>query len=177
MEKPALTLPGEFLWPAYDGRSIANVPATVASILNAQFNGLPPLAEPLWQPYSAGAKRVVVLLLDAFGWNLLQAQQQRLSNILNKADRVEKITSIFPSTTTAALSSVWTGVGPARHGMMGLNLFFPEYGSAGQTLTFTPTFGHYPNSLIEAGLEPTSFLQWPGVGQQLASYPPGSPSR
>lgn len=170
MRQTDLQLPDEFLWPTYNGRCIANVPATVASLLNAEFEGLPPLAEGLWKPFSSGAKRVVILLLDAFGWNLLQAEQPRLAHLLNKADCVETIQSIFPSTTAAALSSVWTGVGAAQHGLLGLNLFFPEQGAVGQTLAFTPAFGHYPDALIEAGVKPDSFLQWPGLAQQLASY-------
>jgi len=163
-----LSLPEEFILPGYDGRSIANVPATIAALLQVGFEGLPPLESGYWQPFGSEIKRVAVLFLDAFGWNLLRAEQQRLTNILKKADCVEKITSIFPSTTTAALSSVWTGVGAAQHGLMGLNLFFPQLATAGQTITFTPTFARFPEALIEAGINPESFLQWPGLAQQLA---------
>lgn len=170
MTEQPFNLPREFMWPAYDGRSIANIPATVASILHAPFDGLPPLSAELWQPIASGAKRVVLLILDAFGWNLLQAEQAQLAGMINKADVLSSLTSIFPSTTVAALSSLWTGVAPAQHGMMGLTMFFPEYSTSAQTLSFSPTFGRYPNALIEAGLEPETFLQWPGVAQQLAHY-------
>jgi predicted AlkP superfamily pyrophosphatase or phosphodiesterase len=43
-----------------------------------------------------------------------------------------QLTSIFPSTTVAALSSFWTGAAPAQHGMMGLNIFFPQMAAAGR---------------------------------------------
>ncbi len=162
-----MNVPDNFTWPAYDGRSIANIPATVAEIVKAPFTGLPPLEADLWQPVSRGAKRVVVLTLDAFGWNLLQAEQNHLDGLLKRADIVESLTSIFPSTTVAALSSLWTGAAPAQHGMLGLTMFFPEYATAAQMLSFTPTFGRYPDALVEAGLKPETFLQWPGMAEQL----------
>lgn len=157
-----------FTWPAYDGRSIGNIPATIAETLKVPFNGLPALEPKLWQPLAGDCRRVVLLTLDAFGWNLLQAEEARLGGLLNKADIVEQITSIFPSTTVAALSSLWTGAAPAQHGMLALNMFFPEYATETQMLFFTPTFGRYPDALIAAGLKPESFLQWPGMAEQLA---------
>jgi len=63
--------PEEYLLPDYDGGSIANVPATVAALLGVPFEGLPPLRPQLWQPMAHGVKRVVLLIFDAWGWNLL----------------------------------------------------------------------------------------------------------
>lgn len=168
MTSPPFPLPPNFAWPAYDGRSIANVPATIAHLLGADFSGLPPLAGDLWQPFTGGAKRVVLVVLDAFGWNLMQAEQAGLDTLLRRADGVGQLTSIFPSTTVAALSSLWTGAAPAQHGMLGLTMFLPEFATAAQMLAFTPTFGLYPNALTEAGLQPETFLQWPGLAEQLA---------
>lgn len=163
-------LPAEFTLPAYDGRSIANIPATVAAILQTPFDGLPPLAAELWQPIARGAKRVVVLTLDAFGWNLLQAEAANLAHLAQKAGVVGQLTSVFPSTTVAALSSLWTGVAPAQHGMLGLTLFFPEFAASTEMIRFTPVFGHHPNALVEAGLAPETFLHWPGLAEQLARH-------
>ncbi len=163
-------LPDEFLLPAYDGRSIANIPATAAEILHIPFQGLPPLSPELWQPVADGTKRVVLLVLDAFGWNLLQAEAANLARLIKKADVAEHLTSVFPSTTVAALSSLWTGAAPAQHGMLGLTMFIPEYATSTEMIRFTPVFGHHPDALVDAGLEPETFLQWPGLAEQLARY-------
>jgi hypothetical protein len=163
-----LNLPDEFLRPDYDGGSIANVPATVAKLLDVPFLGRPPLRDDLWQPLS-GVKRVIVLLVDAWGWNLLEQERENLAGILGGTAVSSSITSIFPSTTVAALSSVWTGAAPAQHGMVGLRLFMPDYATITQMLHFTPTFGKYPDALIEAGLEPETFLAVPGFAEQLAA--------
>ncbi len=163
-----LPIPDEFLWPDYDGRSIANIPATAAKLLDAPFIGLPPLDEAMWQPL-AGVKRVIVLLVDAWGWNLLEQERSRINGLLSKAAVQGQLTSIFPSTTVAALSSVWTGVAPAQHSMVGLRLFMPDYAVITQMLHFTPTFGKYPDALIDAGLKPETFLAVPGFAEQLTA--------
>lgn len=161
--------PDEFVLPQYNGRSIANVPATVASILQVPFKGMPPLKNELWQPFTVGAKRVVLLIIDAMGWNLLQLMEEELAPVLRHTAVYDQITSVFPSTTVAALSSFWTGAAPAQHGLVGFQLFFPEFAAGGQMISFTPVLGKFPDALIEAGLQPETFLQWPGVAEQFAA--------
>lgn len=155
-------------WPNYADGSIANVPATVASLLGVSLDGLPPLRADLWQ--SLRARRVVLLIIDGVGRNLLSRVFAEGEGLLGKTAVSHTITSIFPSTTVAALSSLWTGSAPAQHSMMGLRLFFPEYATAGQMISFTPVFAKYPDALVSAGLEPEHFLQVPGVAQQLANH-------
>jgi hypothetical protein len=163
-----LTIPDEFLLPNYEDGSIANIPATIAALLGGQLDGLPPLSEPLWRPLGTDINRVVSIVIDGWGWNLLNKERPFLQPLLEQAAVVEKITSIFPSTTVAALSSLWTGVAPAQHGLVGLNMFFPEYGTIGQMLRLSPDVVYYPDALVGAGLQPETFLHWPGLAQQLA---------
>ena len=163
----ALDLPEEFTAPDYDGGSLANVPATIGQLLGAAVGGLPPLRDPLWKPL-AGARRVVLLLVDSLGWGIFQREQEAFGNLLTSAVQ-GKITSVFPSTTVAALSSLWTGYAPAQHGLVGLRMFFPEEAILGQMLKFSANFGGRPGLLEEAGTDPERFLATPGVGQQLAN--------
>jgi hypothetical protein len=163
-----LNLIEEFVPPDYRGATIANIPATVAALLGADFNGLPPLYKSLWKPLDGQVKRVVLLLLDSFGWYLLKQYENELEWLLNRADVRGKITSVFPSTTVAALSSLWTGYAPGQHGLVGLRLFFPEYAVLGQLIKFTPNFASFPDALVKAGTDPVDFLSVPGFGEQLA---------
>lgn len=164
-----MPLPSEFVRPNYHDGSIANVPGTIAALLGVRFNGLPPLAPDLLPLERGSTRRVVTLLIDALGWNLLQKEREILEPLLGRATAVSRLTSIFPSTTVAALSSLWTGVAPIQHGLVGLRLFLREFGVIGQFLSFSPTFGKYPEALVAAGLEPQRFLQWPGLAEQLAA--------
>ncbi len=164
-----MKIPDQFVRPDYFAGSIANIPATVAALFGAPFEGLSPLPGKLWQLLAGDVQRVILLIIDGFGWNLLEQERPFLDPLLRNSKVTDQLTSIFPSTTVAALSSLWTGVGPATHSMVGLRLFFEEYGTIGQMLNFTPTFGRYPDALIEAGLEPHTFLKWPGFAEQLVA--------
>ncbi|WP_420642083.1 alkaline phosphatase family protein [Candidatus Leptofilum sp.] len=161
-----LPVPDEFTLPNYADGSIANVPATIAKMLGVQLTGLSALPEVMWRPLG-GVKRVVLLTLDGFGWNLFQARQDLVTAVSQRATITNQLTSIFPSTTVAALSSLWTGSAPAQHGLVGLKLFFPEFAVSAGMLDFSPLFYKAKDALVDAGLDPETFLQHPGVGEQL----------
>jgi predicted AlkP superfamily pyrophosphatase or phosphodiesterase len=160
-------LPDTFLWPDYDGGSIANIPAAIAAMLDVPWVGLPSLREEYWLSLAGELKRVVLLVIDACGSNLLEKEQAGLDGVLARTAVSGQLTSIFPSTTVAALSSMWTGAAPAQHSLVGLRLFLPEQAVLTQMLSFTPTFGKYPDALIEAGIDPETFLAVPGFAEIL----------
>jgi len=164
-----IPLPDSFVTPDYSGRSLANIPATVASLLDTPFVGLPPLQRELWSPLAGHTRRVIVLLLDSLGWEIYHRERTKLAWLTASAAVTSKITTVFPSTTVAALSSIWTGYSPAQHGLIGLRLFFPDFGLLGQTISFGPTFARFPGSMIAAGLDPRDFLAVPGFAEQLTS--------
>ncbi|RMG97691.1 MAG: hypothetical protein D6706_08205 [Chloroflexi bacterium] len=164
-----LRLDSTFWPPNYGDGSIANVPATIASLLGVPFEGLPPLQESLWRPLlGKPIRRVVLVIVDALGANLVSGAGHWFDWWRSRTAVSGTITSVFPSTTVAALSSYWTGTAPAQHGLIGLNLFFPDYAVTAQILRFTPVFGKFPDALIQAGLQPETFLHAPGFGEQLA---------
>lgn len=156
-----------FVLPDYGGGSVANVPGAIAALLDVAFVGLPPLYDGLWRPLQGGVKRVVLLVLDALGRNLVEREG---GVALGEETAVSShLTSVFPSTTVAALSSFWTGVAPAQHGMVGLNVFLPEYDAVSYMLQFRASFDKTPDSLVQAGLKPEEFLAAPGFAEQLAA--------
>lgn len=158
-----------FIVPDYRQNTVANIPATVAALLKVPIPGIPALRHELWQPIlEAGeVKRVVLVLVDALGYGLLKRAGDDGAWLTQAATVQDKITSVFPSTTVAALSSLWTGFTPAQHGLVGLRLFLPEYATMGQMLSFSPAFVSGPETFVDAGLEPENFLPVPGFGQAL----------
>lgn len=165
----------EFLKPQYvgedGGMTIANVPATVAHWLGADFVGLPTLPETHWATPKRSVKRVVLIILDALGRNFLERNQDVFAPLLTTAVVNQTITSVFPSTTVNALTCLWTGVAPATHGLVGLYLYFPQFGTVGQMLSMSPAAVRVPDALTKtkhAALEPEKFLPVPGIAEQLA---------
>ena len=71
-----------------------------------------------WMPAPvAGASATVLLVLDGLGWDALGRFPDRLSELREFAGG--PVTTVVPSTTPAALTSITTGLPPSRHGITG----------------------------------------------------------
>ncbi len=172
---PALDglLPADFVLPCYDGLSLANLPATLAALLGGELPGTePPLPRHLWGDWAPSLRRVVVVMLDAVGYLHLRAaldseSESALARLRDKG-RLIPVTSVFPSTTSVALCTLWTGQAPAAHGMMGFQMYLRRYGTVANMLTFSPVPGNRQETLVDWGLEPETFLPVPSLGEMLA---------
>ncbi len=169
-----LHLPGDFIAPNYAGRSIVNVSASIVNILGGKIS-TPPLDADIIEGFSSGVRRIVYLIADAAGYGrmldtLNTNPQNGFHSILNAGGRLVPITSVFPSTTTTALSAIWSGYTPAEHGFVGYQLFLREYGARSNMIAFSPVatedFG--AQQLVDAGLEPEKFLAVASLPQTLA---------
>ena len=96
--------------PDFAGPCLANVvPALLAGA------GTEP---PAWLPAPAAhARQVVLLVLDGLGWEQLGARAALAPALASGTGG--PITSVAPSTTAAALTSLATGLPPAVHGVVG----------------------------------------------------------
>jgi hypothetical protein len=166
-----LAAEGEFIWPAYQGLSLANVPATLFSLLGRDPSTLaPPLSPELWVGLEDQVQRVVMILLDAVGFLSLcrQLGAGRLPFLQRaiKAGRFAPLTSVFPSTTTAALTSLHTGHTPAGHGMLAYILYLKRFAMLVEMIGMRPLLGR--GSLVDWGFDPEAFVPLPGIGRLLA---------
>jgi hypothetical protein len=101
------------LAPDYGGACIASVVPALLEHLDASGSPLPS-----WMPGAvAGARQVVLLLLDGLGWLQLAARASTAPTLASL--RGGPITSVAPTTTSAALTSIATGATPAEHGVIG----------------------------------------------------------
>lgn len=64
-----------------------------------------------------GASQVVLLLIDGLGWNQLQKYAEHMPVLSSFVG--SSITTIAPSTTATALTSLTTGLTPGEHGLIG----------------------------------------------------------
>jgi predicted AlkP superfamily pyrophosphatase or phosphodiesterase len=172
---PGLDLGEGFVYPNYPGASILNVPASVCRWL-----GVPEIAgEPLATEYSAhlgeGARRVILVLVDALGFQRLRRWlSQGLAPAwerLTGEGAFAPLTSVTPSTTSAALTSLWTGRGAAEHGITGYEMWLKEYGVVANTILHSPiTFSGEAGSLSRAGFTPEAFMPLPTMGTYLKQF-------
>ena len=173
----------EWIYPNYQGRSILNLPASICRIF-----GLPEIGAPaLEEPYLAFARddnqpeihKVIVILMDALALHRLQRWiangQVPVWKELVDQGILAPLTSIVPSTTSAALTSLWTGQSPKVHGITGYEMWMKEYGMVVNTILHNPaSYRDGVGSLSSAGFTPQGFLPLPTLGAHLANY--GIPS-
>jgi len=93
--------------PDYDGSGVSGV---VPALLGAR--------DASWLPAEAmQARAVVLLVVDGLGWDALLARRAVLPAF--DACSGGPITTVAPSTTAAALTSITTGLAPSQHGLVG----------------------------------------------------------
>jgi predicted AlkP superfamily pyrophosphatase or phosphodiesterase len=170
-----LDLDETFVYPDYQGGSILNLPSTICHWLGAPPLGAIPLRKELIFPDSDDLQRVILVLVDALSLHRLQRWMADgttpVWSRLAKQGRLAALTSITPSTTSAALTSLWTGRSPAEHGIVGYELWLKEYGVVANMILHTPiTFENDAGSLAKAGFKPEQFLNLPTLGSHLLSH-------
>jgi hypothetical protein len=99
--------------PNYSGPNVRGViPALLAP------KGAP---MPSWIPaLAADAEQVVVLVVDGLGWEQLQARTELAPTLASMQGG--PITTVAPSTTATALTSITTGLTPGEHGLVGYRI-------------------------------------------------------
>ncbi len=180
---------GDLVRPSYDGLGLASIPALVQHWLApdaptlSTLPAVPPLDPTLlgladvtavWQRWQHDPiNHVVVLLMDALGYDQLRAMMvggaaARLARITND-DRslLLPITTVFPSTTTTALTSIATGYPPAAHGILGTAVYFREIGSIVNLIGYRPWIGPTPASYQDTQLNPDTLLPVPNVYRRM----------
>jgi type I phosphodiesterase/nucleotide pyrophosphatase len=114
-----------------------------------------------WLPsVVSGAEAVVLLVVDGLGWAALEAHRPAVLSGLEGGP----ITTVVPSTTAAALTSIATGTAPARHGIVGYRMMVggqvldvlrwrvPEgRPPAPESVAFVPAFQGRPVPVVTRG--------------------------
>lgn len=100
--------------PEQGFRCFDQLPATIERLLTGATTG-PALDEPLLRERFA---RVALVYLDAFGWTFLERQGSHpLLRRAHSDGLVVQLTSQFPSTTTAHVTTIHSGLPVAEHGV------------------------------------------------------------
>jgi len=140
--------------PAYDGRSLPNVTSSVVRSLGVEVVGDPGVAPPLTDSLDPFQGRraegpVVVFLADGFGGFSFATWARGPSDAGRRWRAFARpITTVFPTTTTAALVSLSTGTYPGRNGVVGYRQFLPAFGVVADLLRMTPVGVPHPESLV-----------------------------
>jgi hypothetical protein len=135
-------LPPGLVWPRYEGGSVVNLACSVLQKFGAEspWPGLD--GDLLPGPLLRQARSVLLLVVDALGRlsldrALAAGAAPHLASLLGRPGTVSStLTSVFPSTTAAALTAISTGATPAEHGLLAYTVWFPEADSVADCLTW-----------------------------------------
>jgi predicted AlkP superfamily pyrophosphatase or phosphodiesterase len=167
-----LKLPAEFIAPKYQDQSILNIPDSICHWLGIPGIGEGALIPEILDPLGNGIRRVILILMDALALHRLQRWMEDGTALvwrsLTADGLLAPITSISPSTTSAALTTLWTGRSPASHGILGYEVWLKEYGMVANMILHAPmTFRGDVGTLSKAGFDPQKFLPLPTLGPHL----------
>lgn len=163
--------------PDYEGACNANL---VPALLE------PGDTPPSWLPAEVvEANQVVLLVLDGLGWKQFEARRRGAPTLA--ALRAVPITTVAPTTTATALTSITTGTPPGEHGVVGYRMavgddvlnvlrWITARGDARETIKpesiqrHAAFCGHRPPVVTRAEFSTTGFTRAHLAGARLAGY-------
>ncbi|MFC7196310.1 alkaline phosphatase family protein [Halosimplex aquaticum] len=114
--------------PDYGGYCFANVPGTVGDVFDVDVGRS--LPTDVFGGVDTDVSHVVVVLLDGLGWRRWRrdSEDHRFLSRLGERGSVTPLTTVCPSSTATAITTVHTGATPAEHGVLGWDVHLPEHG-------------------------------------------------
>ncbi len=167
----------DWIFPHFQGLSLVNLAQSIPHLLGIALPDARPLDAAVWAGDDPAGRvdRVVLFLSDGLGYKLLQqfmtddAALRGLLGDLTDGRGAVPLTSISPSTTVAALTTLWTGRAPIAHGIVGLGMFLREFSMPVYMLSLSPyTVPVAPGAFVQWGLDPQTFVPVPGLPELLA---------
>src|SRR4051794_18610866 len=167
--------------PLATGYTFAALPATIERLLvGAGEEGLPRAA---LGDAPQRVDRVVLVLLDAFGWRFFDryADAHPLLRRFLADGTVAKLTSQFPSTTVAHVTTLHTGRPVTEHGLYEWNLYEPSIDALITPLMFSFAGDGRRDTLRVIRADPramfptqTLYQRLSGAGVRCIAYQPAS---
>lgn len=136
----------EIVRPDYDN-CILNIISSILKYYGVNSNYSPNLVldEFLCKDY----KNVVLMIFDGMGVDILERHLSEKSYL--RSGMKQQITSVFPSTTTAAMTAYYSGLSPNEHGWLGWSLYFKEFDACIDTFSNRESFSKLNNYKHHAG--------------------------
>ena len=142
-----------FVKPRYDQGGFADLPARVQRIFESEQ-----------------AQTVIFFFLDGFGWRFYQQfKEHPLFAELAKYGSVEKITSQFPSTTAAHVTTWHTGLPVGKSGVYEWTYYEPKLDALFCPLLFSYAGTMQRDTAKESGIAPEAFYPAENIYPKLAT--------
>ena len=127
-----------FVKSEYTGYNFVNISGTVEHLLLGDSDGM--LPEDVFDGLDLeNVSNVALVFVDAFGFTQWERYGKNLEffNRLIENGKVTPLTTIFPSETSAAVTTMNTGLTPQEHGVFSWRIFMEDLDEIVRTLPFT----------------------------------------
>lgn len=104
-------------------------------------------------------KNVVLLIMDGFGQNIIK---KYLKDSFIDRKNIGPISAVFPSTTTAAMNTYYSGLSPINHAWLGWSTYFKEFS---RTVNLFPGTDKYSGEKINNDY--TSLIKYENIFEQI----------
>ncbi len=170
-----LPLDDEMRLPFYDSLSLVNIPCTIAQLLGAPDFGKPALDAKVLESLQGEYEKVILLVIDAMGHHLFDRMRDPGRGLVwgkhSERSVYAPLTSVCPSTTASALTTLWTGEGPGVHGIIGYEMWAREFGMIMNNIRHTSASSRGDiGGLARSGFTPQEFMNTPLLGTHLQAH-------
>jgi len=163
--------------PDYTGRGLLGVPATVLDAFGARTSDDPPPLSDLDPSLLDGARQIVVVLADGLGWSQMErfcadgvtpfiAQLVERARARDAAQLMEA-TTVFPSTTAAAITTLHTARTPQEHGNMAYFVWLDEFEQVTQMLRWGPAIHRRGSYFDDPRIDARAYVKAPSIHGRL----------
>jgi predicted AlkP superfamily pyrophosphatase or phosphodiesterase len=169
-----------FVPPDYDGGGLLNVAATVLDVLGMRDDTDPPPLRGLEPSLREGVRQVVVVLADGLGLAQLRAltaagDMPFTASILERARRHDRAqlleaTTIFPSTTAAAITTLNTARTPQEHGNLAYFIWLEEFAQVTQMLRWGPGVNRRGSYFDDQRIDPREYRKVASIHARLRQH-------
>jgi hypothetical protein len=166
--------------PDYGGGGLVNVAATILDLCGARRPGDPPQLRGIDPALLEGVRNVVLVLADGLGSDQLQRLARNgdvpfLERILARAARGDAAqlidaTTIFPSTTVAAITTLNTATTPQEHGNIAYFLWLEEFAAVSQMLRWGPAAQKRGSYFDDPAVDPRKYAKVPSIHRAIRDH-------
>lgn len=122
----------EFKYPDFPN-SLVNIPHTIL-----EHFGVDHQESSLGQALDCikGCSQIILFIADGFGQNLLANKESNIFTRMSQSGYAQELTTVFPSATPPALTTLNTGLLPREHGLLEWNMYSRELGMIIETMPY-----------------------------------------
>lgn len=164
-----MSVASPFIKPQYGGRCFADLPSTLHRLLTG--DGQAALAPDILDRLADRYDTIIFLFVDSFGWRFFEktASDYPALQRFVQHGHVAKITSQFPSTTAAHVTTIHSGLPVALSGVYEWFYYEPLLDTIIAPLLFSYAGDEAPNTLQKTGITAAQLFPTRTVYQALAA--------